>query len=180
MAAFSLPELQVALVISGFVLAAVLTSFLLVGRGSLSAAYYSESETELRRTVEAFSRDVRMARAIVWNSATSITLTVPGNYTSNQNQVTYAYDSSATGETTRSLYRKPGNAAAATVKTVLVRNVSSFSFSRFNRLNVAAGTDSETKRIQITMNVRRTGATLVAANTTLVSASYMLRNKATN
>lgn len=162
------------------ILAGVLAAFLMIGRGSMNAAYYSESEAELRRGIEEFSRDARMARGIVWNSATSITLTVPDNYTGTGNQVTYAYDAATTGETARTFYRKPGNAAAATTSTVLVRNVSSFAFSRFNRLNVAAATDSETKRIQITMNVRRTRSTLVAANTTLVSASYTLRNKAIN
>lgn len=178
--AFSLVELQVGLALGTVVMAAVITSFLMAGRMSMSAAYYSESEKEVRRGIEEFSRDVRMARAIIWNSATSITLTVPDNYTGNGNQVTYAYDAASTGNTAISFYRKPGNAAAATTRTVLVRNVSSFRFARFNRLNVVAGTDSETKRIQITLNIRRSRSTLVAANTTLVSASYTLRNKASN
>lgn len=178
--AFSLVELQIGLVIGAVVFAAVITSFLMAGRMSMSAAYYSESEKEVRRGIEEFSRDVRMARAIVWNGSTSITLTVPDNYTGNGNQVTYAYDAAATGDTAMSFYRKPGNAAALTTRAVLVRNVSSFGFARFNRLNSVAGTDSETKRIQITLNVRRARSTLVAANTTLVSASYTLRNKAIN
>lgn len=178
--AFTLLEIQIAVVVGGIVVAAVMTTFLMAGRISMSAAYYSESEKEVRRGVEEFSRDVRMAQAIVWNSSTSITLTVPDSYTGHNNQVTYAYDPATTGDTAKTFYRKPGNDAATTLKTVLVRNVSSFAFSRFNRSNFEASTNSETKRVQITMNVRRTRSTLVAANTTLVSASYTLRNKASN
>jgi len=58
--------------------------------------------------------------------------------------------------------------------------VESFTYSRFNRLDGAATNDNETKRVQISMNVRRTGSTLVAANTRLVLASYILRNKVAN
>jgi Tfp pilus assembly protein PilW len=179
-AAFTLVEVLIGSALGSMVLAGVLSSFLMVGRTSLTAANYSLAETELRRGIEEFSRDVRMASAIVWTSASSITLTVPDNYTANSNQVTYVYDSSTSGSTSKTFYRVPGGSGSTATRTVFVHEVSSFSFSRFNRLNNAATTDAETKRIRITMNVKRTSPTLVAANTSLVSASYTLRNKVIN
>jgi hypothetical protein len=141
----------------------------------MNAAHYSVSEAEIRRAIEEFSQDVRMASAIKWNSQTSITLTVPDNYSASINQVTYAWDS-----TTKTFYRKAGNAASTAAKTVYIREVTSFNYSRFNRQNNAAVSDASTKRIQITIAVTRTRSTLVAAATRLVTASYTLRNKVIN
>jgi hypothetical protein len=161
--------------LSTIILAGVLSAFLMLGRSGANAANYSVSESEIRRGIEDFSQDVRMANNIIWNSATSITLTVPNNYAASANQVTYACDPA-----TQQFYRMPGTAASTAAKTIYVRNISTFEFSRFNRLDAAASNDFETKRIQVSMNVRRSAATLVAANTTLVSASFILRNKVAN
>ncbi len=179
---FTLVELLIGASLSTFILAGVLSAFLMLGRSGMSVASYSVSEAEIRRGVEEFSQDVRMASSITWNSATSVTLTVPTYYTTATppNQVTYAYDTSTAGETALSFYRKLGNSAATATPFILVRNVESFTYSRFNRLDGAATNDNETKRVQISMNVRRTGSTLVAANTRLVLASYILRNKVAN
>jgi prepilin-type N-terminal cleavage/methylation domain-containing protein len=191
-AGFTLVEVLIGLTLSSFVLAAVFSACLMMGRSGMSAIHYSVSESELRRGLEEFSQDVRMAKAIKWNSATSITLTVPDNYTADQNQVTYAWDNSSSGPTAQSFYRNAGNAAATTPRTVYVRGVSSFAFSRFNRQNSVATTDAGTKRIQITIGVarsrstlvaatsRRSRSTLVAATSRIVTASYTLRNKVIN
>jgi Tfp pilus assembly protein PilW len=178
--AFTLVEVLVAITLSSFVLTGVLSAFLMLGRSSMNAVNYSVSETELRRGIEEFSEDVRMASAIKWNNVTSLTLTVPDNYTATSNQVTYAYDPSLSGPTAQSFYRVPGTAASSSAKTVFVHNISTLTFARFNRLNGPASTDAATKRIQVTMNVRRASRTVVAANTMLVSASYTLRNKVIN
>jgi len=166
--------------LSVIVLAGVLSAFLLLGRSGVNAANYSESEANIRRAIEDFSQDVRMARDIVWNSATSITLTVPDNYSTSSNQVTYAWDSSTIGLTPQSFYRKPGDAAFTADPTVYVRKVTSFTFLRFNRLDGTAANNAETKRIQLSMNVNRSGSTLVGTNAALVSASFILRNKVAN
>lgn len=174
-AGFTLVEVMVAVTLSMLVLAGVISSFLMVGRTSMNVTSYSVAEAEIRRTVEEFSQDVRMARDVKWNSAASITLTVPHHYPTHANQVTYAYDATA-----RSFYRHAGGVASTEPRTVLVRELMSAHFSRFNRLNLAAATDPETKRVQVTMTVRRTRSTVVAATTALVSASFTLRNKPTN
>lgn len=177
---FTLPEVIIGASLGTIVLAGVLSAFLMLGRSGINVANYSMSESEIRRAMEEFAQDVRMANNVNWNSETSITLTVPGNYTSTSNQVTYAWDSATTGTTAQCFYRKPGNASSTSPSTIFVRNVSNFYFRRFNRLNGSASTNAETKRIQITMNVRRTGQTVVAANTSVVSVSYLLRNKVAN
>ena len=177
---FTLAEVIIGATLGTIVLAGVLSAFLMLGRSGMNAANYSMSESEIRRAIEDFSQDIRMASNITWNSAQSITLTVPNNYTSNGNQVTYAWDSATSGSTAQCFYRMPGNTSSTAAKTIYVRNVSSCSFARYNRLDAPATSDNETKRVQVTLNVRRTGFTLVAANTALISASYTLRNKPAN
>jgi prepilin-type N-terminal cleavage/methylation domain-containing protein len=177
---FTLVEILIGLGLSSIILSGVLSAFLMLGRSGMSAMHYSVSESELRRGLEEFSQDVRMARSIKWNSASSITLTVPDNYTSTSNLVTYAWDSSTSGPSALSFYRKAGDATSTSPKTIFVRAVSTFSFSRYNRQNGAATTDASTKRIQISIGVTRMRSTVVAANTRLVTASYTLRNKVIN
>ncbi len=157
------------------VLTGVMATFLMLGRTGMNAANYSMSETEIRRALESFSQDARMASDLVWNSETSVTLTVPNDYAANGNQVTYAYDSDD-----QIFFRRPGDVSSSATRLDLIRSVSSLEFARFNRLNSPTSSDSEAKRLRVTLNVRRTGTTLVAANTTVVSTSFVLRNKVAN
>ena len=188
-AGFSLTELIIGASLSVIVLAGVLSAFLLLGRSGMNAANYSLAEAEIRRGVEQFSEDVRMASAITWAGTDSITLTLaaPNAYSAlaapNTNQVTYAYDSAR-----KSFYRLTRPQPNTTEILTLVRDVSAFSFNCYRRddtwidpaASPAPNFNGETKRIQISLNVRRTGSTLVAANTTMVMASFILRNKLVN
>ncbi|MDO8541395.1 MAG: prepilin-type N-terminal cleavage/methylation domain-containing protein [Opitutaceae bacterium] len=178
--AFTLPEVIIGATIGSIVLAGVMSAFLMLSRSGVNVANYSASEAEIRRGLEDFSQDVRMASNITWNSDSSITLTVPNNYAANSNRVTYSCAATAPGSTVRSFYRTPASPSASGGQLIYVRNVSSFAFARYNRLDAPATTDNETKRIQLTLNVRRTGQTTVAANTMAISASYLLRNKVAN
>lgn len=183
--AFTLVEVMVAATIGSFVLAGVLTAFLMLTRSATNAANYSMMETQSRKALEELGQDLRMAKDATWNSATSITLEIPDNYTSSSNLVTYAYQvSGGTGQ----FYRMPGAASATNTKTVLVRNVASdFAFSRFDRIGAplsstatAQALNIQTKRIQLYMTVRSTSKTVVAATNTILSASFILRNKLTS
>jgi hypothetical protein len=147
-------------------------------------------ETQSRRALEEFGQDVRMASDATWNSSTSVTLEVPDNYTSTSNLVTYAYQVvGGVGQ----FYRMPGAASATNAKTVLIRNVANdLAFSRFDRVgnsitssvpgnaSVALQYNIQTKRIQLYMTVRSTSRTVVAATNTILSASFILRNKLTS
>jgi hypothetical protein len=185
-AGFSLTELLIGASISTFILVGVLSAFLMLGRSGMNAANYAGAEAEIRRGVEELSQDVRMASNLTWNSASSVTLTlVPSNAYSgltgiHTNKVTYAYDSAKS-----EFYRLPGTATSTSDRLILVRNVSECYYERFNRVGAAVSASSsnpnaETKLLRIVMNVRQSRATLVTTNTTLVMASYVLRNKPAN
>ena len=165
--------------ISGFVLAGVLSSFLMLGRSGTMLVNYTTMDTQARRALEDFAQDVRMATAVTWNSATSITLTVADNYTTTNNQVTYEWDDTSGSTAYHSFYRWPGTTATTSrpAKTTYIANVTSFAFARYDRLNHDASTDVSTKRIQIGMTITTTAKTVVNATDSLVSASFILRNK---
>lgn len=189
--AFTLVEVLIAASISSLVLAGVMSTFLMLGRSGANVANYSVMEAQSRRALEEFSQDLRMASAVTWNSATSITLTVPNNYPGTGGKVTYAYDSgtSKTNPSAQSFYRLPGDHAADSAlttdtaraaRTRLIKNVVNFTFSRFDRINNPATLDTTTKRIQLSMTARTTSNTAVGASNIILSASYILRNKYAN
>jgi len=179
---FTLVEVMVAATISTFVLAGVLSAFLMVGRSGFIASSYSELEAQTRRALEIFGEDVRKSADIHWNSSQSITLYVT-TPTAALAPVTFAYDADRTSATHGCFYRVAGEATSTQPRRVLLRQVApDFAFQRFklerggNTENSAA-TDLETKQIQVTMRASRTGATTVAANQSALSARYILRNK---
>ena len=173
--AFTLVEVMIASTLGTIVLAGVLSTFLMLGRSGANVANYSMMEAESRRALEELSQDLRMAKEIEWNSAESVTLTVPDNYPSTANQVTYAFDSA-----TKDFYRMPGTASATNPRTVLVRSAASCSFARFDRQNNATTNPRAIKRLQLTLVIRRKGQTVAAASNTIFSASYILRNRLVN
>lgn len=164
-------------VIGGFVLVGVLATFLMLGRSGVNVVNYATMDAQTRRGLEDFAQDVRMASGIVWNSPTSVTLTVPDNYSGTGNQVTYAWDETVGSVTCGYFYRVPGTAASVASRTLYVANVTSFTFNRYDRLNAAATDDAHTKRIQISMKITSSNSTVVAATDTTISASFILRNK---
>lgn len=173
-AGFSLVEVMIASTLATFVLAGVLSAFLMIGRSGFSSSNYSEMEAQARRGLEQFSGEAREASDIRWNSAQSITLTVPT--TGGSTTVTYGYDSGT-------FFRQPGPATGTASRTVLIRGVAAdFAFRRF-RLDASgsadaeAANDLETKLIQMTLRVTRTGATTVVANQRAYSSRLLLRNK---
>jgi Tfp pilus assembly protein PilW len=175
--AFTLVELMVAASIGSFVMLGVLTTFLMLGRSGVSLSNYTTMDAQTRRALEEFAQDVRMASGITWNSATSVTLTVPSNYTSTSNLVTYAWDTTSGSATYHYFYRSPGNASAGNAKTTYIANVSEFTYYRYDRLNAATTTDAATKRLQINMKVTMARNTIVNDTDTTISASFILRNK---
>lgn len=166
--------------IGSMVMAGVMSTFLMLGRSGANLASYTTMDAQTRRALEDFAQDVRMASDVTYNSETSMTFKVPGNYTSDGNQVTYAWDNTQDSATYHYFYRKPGNDASATAKTTYIANITSFVFNRFDRLNASTATDASTKRVQINMTITSRNTTVVSATDTTLSASFILRNKATN
>jgi hypothetical protein len=165
--------------IGAFVLVGVLSSFLMLGRSGMRLYFYNGMEAESRRTLEEFAQDVRMASDSVYNSASSITLTVPDNYTSTANRVTYAFGSVVLNSVSipNCFYRRPGDPSSTATPTILVRNVTDCTFRRYDVLGAATSIDSATKRIEMALRVSNSRNTLVASTDEIVSATYLLRNK---
>jgi prepilin-type N-terminal cleavage/methylation domain-containing protein len=176
--AFTLVEVMIGATLGSIVLAGVMSTFLMLSRSGMNAANYTTMDTQCRRALEEFAQDVRMASDVTWNSTGSVTLTVPENYTSTSNKVTYTWDNTSGSASYRCFYRVPGDASATSPKTIFVRNVTTFTFYRYDRLNAATTSNASTKRLQISMKVSTTSNTAVTVTDQMVSASFILRNKA--
>jgi Tfp pilus assembly protein PilW len=179
-AGLTLVELMIAGGIASFVMSGVLSVVLMMGRSGMAAANYADMEAQSRRAVDEFAQDVRMSSNLDWNSSTSVTLTVPDNYTTSGHKATYALDEATTGPTAGSFYRVAGTSSSTSPRIVLARNVTSLTFARYTRTNTETTDDFLAKRLQLTMNLRTTAQTTVDQNTLVVSASYVLRNKPSN
>ncbi len=178
---FSLVEVMVAAALSTLMLTAILGAFNFIGRSGFRASSYSQIEAQIRRGLDTFSNDARMASDIQWNSAQSITLSLP---TSSGSQiVTYAYDASTSGDTAQCFYRMSGSPGSGNARQILVRDLdSSFSFSRFKLeqngvTDNSATNDLETKLIQISLKMAQTAITAGQSSQSSKSARYLLRNK---
>lgn len=182
---FTLVEIMIGSTLGTMILAAVLSTFLMLGRSGANVVAYSTMEAQSRRALEEFSQDLRMASDITWNGTTSVTLLVPDNYPAatpthvDHNRVTYAYNSA-----TKAFYRMPGIASSNNTKTTLIKNVSALEYSRYDRVNNPIATTETsnvtTKRIRVYMLVSTKEVTVARATNTILSASYILRNKPVN
>ncbi len=174
---FTLVEMMIGATISSFVLAAVMSTFLFMGRSGANIQNYNDMEVQARGALEYFAEDTRQASGVVWNSATSVALTV------GTNTITYTYDA-----TTKKFSRVVVVTAtsATTSSRVLVTGITTFAFSAYSisAATVPIGTAAEraaangtTKQLQISLEAARTNTTVVAATNTVLSARFILRNK---
>lgn len=121
---FTLVELLVGATLSAAVMAAVLSSYVYLAKNLVRLSNQQTLETEARRTLAYFARDVQMATGIdttgvspkVLPTATALTLNLPSPGTTASNYVTYSYNSAA-----GTLTRTPGIGTAQ----ILLRNITS-------------------------------------------------------
>ncbi len=178
---FTLTEVIIASTLSAFVLAGVLSAFVFIGRSGFRTSGLSEMETEVRRGLEMFAEDARAAVDVHWNSAQSVTFTLPSGAASTQ--VTWTYDSGSTGDTAGCLYRVAGDSASTAARRIVVRNVApDFTFKRYKIeqdgvSDNTATNDLETKQLQLVLRARRTSIAAVGVTQSAVTARYVLRNK---
>ena len=110
---FTLVELLIGATLSAAVMAAVLSSYIFVGRNLARLANQQVLETEGRRTLAYFARDIRLASGLSGTpSATSVTLSQPTS--TGTTTVAYSYNSGA-----GTLTRTPASGTAQ----VLLRNI---------------------------------------------------------
>jgi prepilin-type N-terminal cleavage/methylation domain-containing protein len=174
---FTLVELMIGSTLGAFILAAVLSTFLFMGRSGANVQNYNDMESQARNALELFAQDTRQASGIVWTDANTVALTV-GTL-----RVRYQYDS-----TTRQFSRQEVVISSGVVNSnrVLITGITSFTFSAYNitGANVPISTASErtaangtTKQLQISLEAARNSRTVVAATNTVLSARFVLRNK---
>lgn len=172
---FTLVELMVSATLSGFLLVAVITSFLFLGRSGANMQNYTDMETQARRTIETFAADVRMAREATWTSSNSLTLTV---VTSAGATVTYTYTYNSSAGT---FVRVAGGAT-----TTLLTGISSFTFTAYkintdtidlSDASTLASASNLTKQVQISLRTVRSTRTVTDATNSVISARFILRNK---
>jgi len=121
---FTLTELIVASALSGFLLVAVLSSFLYISRSGQTLAAYSDLESNGRKALETFALDVRAAERVHWHSEHSLTLHPASGGTA----TTYTYDPERRG-----LYRTTGAVPFAPSDTTppLLRSVTQLVFTGY-------------------------------------------------
>lgn len=96
-AAFTLVELLVGATLSAAVMAAVLSSYIYLGRSLARLANQQTLETEARRTLGYFTQDVQSASGLTDTanlSASRVSLTVPSS--TGTNTITYYYNGTST------------------------------------------------------------------------------------
>lgn len=172
---------MVAAALSALVLAGVCSAFLMIGQTSLRSSNASEVEAQTRRALETFGQDARRASNIRWNSAQSITLTLPAQGGA-RTVVSYAFDSIPGSPTFGCFYSVTGADPTSLDRLVLARGLSEFSFERFkleSSEGVAseAANDLETKQVRLRMAALRKGTSTMATSQAALSASFILRNK---
>ena len=179
-AGFTLVEVLMATSLSAIVLAATLTSFLMLLRSGIRMSNYSMMESQTRRAFEQLGVDARMANgyASIFTSGviTSCTLTIPSQDLSTLSQITYGFDS-ANGI----FFSVPGTDPAGTTGRVdLVTNVQTMTFNRYDStgtlIPAATTSDSGIKHIQISISVSRGTLGVASATQVIRSSSFTIRN----
>jgi prepilin-type N-terminal cleavage/methylation domain-containing protein len=174
---FTLVELMIGSTLGAFILAAVLSTFLFMGRSGANVQNYNDMESQARNALENFAQDTRQASGIVWTDANTVALTV-GTL-----RVTYQYNPTA-----QRFARQEVVIATNVVNStrVLITGITSFAFSAYNitGASVPISTAAErtaangtTKQLQISLEAARNSRTVVAATNTVLSARFVLRNK---
>lgn len=196
---FTLVEVMIGAALGAFLLTAVLSTFLFLGRSGANLQNYSDMESQARKALELFAEDTRQASAITWISGNQIRLTVDGQY----HTYTYADGASAnTGTLTRVITVVSTSAVVSrmTLLTGIIHPVARTSdadtactpFFRGYNLNGVefkaiqyaspsasdlTAASSGTKQLQISMEASRTSQTVASATNTVLSARFILRNK---
>lgn len=163
------------------VMAAVLSSFLFIGRTEINAHHYVTMEQQARLGLERFGQDVRMATDIYWPNPDIpyIKLTLPQASGSGTYPVEYSYDDAPESPTYRCFLRKGMDPVTGVDATrALILEVETFEFRRWKvGATGKAENDYGTKQLQIRLALRRQAVTAAAATNVIVSARFILRNK---
>lgn len=155
--------------LASFVLAAVISSFLFLGRSGANLRNYNDMESQARKALELFAEDTRQASSVHWASASSVTLTV------NTIPIVYTYSSGtftrAIGGDTKTLL------TGITNFSFLAYTITGSSITDFSTAAARTTANNTTKQIQISLSAARNTQTVATATNIVLSARYVLRNK---
>jgi type II secretory pathway pseudopilin PulG len=176
---FTLTEVLISATLTGFVLAGVLSTFLLISRSGFNASAYAAMNRQLSIATERFNRDARLATDLRWQDSTRVTLRLPAGAGP---EVTYAFvpasDPAAPGKFIRQVAGQPA--------VTLVPHVApDFSFARYRLPGPGASepptaaNDLETKLLEVRLRAVRPGAQTPVASQLATSVRCVLRNKPT-
>lgn len=178
--------------ISSFLLAGVLSTFLLMGRTAANVANYTDIEANARKSLETLSREVRVAYEVTAYSANSVTLLIPdasSNPRGAAYSVSYAFDA-ISNQLTRSV--NSGAAVPLLTGVYQVPSTSFFNYYRYVRpttystvgegyftgfTNNTATSAREIKQIEVSFILQRRNVTVVTATNKVLSARFIMRNK---
>ncbi len=199
---FTLVEVLIGASLSTGLLAGVLSTVLLLGRTSANIVNYSDIEARARKSLEQFSREVRLAYDVPTFSGTSVTLSIPDTTSAPKGTGTGAYTVTYTFDSVNRLLTRNGppidNPTGTVETTTLIADVQQIpggtSFLKYYRyvkptsyplgqgyvdgfaVNTAT-TNREIKQIEVSFLLRRESVTVAAATNKVLSARFILRNK---
>ena len=164
---FTLVEMLIGSSLAAFILTAVMTTFLFLGRSGANIQNYNDMEAQSRRALEQFAQDVRQASDVVWTSSTDINLTV------DTATIRWRYVSSD------GTFRRTGDGAERT----MITGITTFTFQPYSitgssvSLADLTAARRQTKQLQISLEAQRADRTVARATNLVLSARYILRNK---
>jgi prepilin-type N-terminal cleavage/methylation domain-containing protein len=175
-AGLTLVEVMISVSLSSVILAAVLSSFLMLGRSGINIGSYNDMEAQARISLEKFGQDVRQAEGIQWTSGTAVTLSYPASKTTNR--ITYKLED---GQLVREVRAAGGALLEAKAMVTGVTQLSFIGYS-VDSVPIAASApldqaNRETKQLQLSLRAARARATVTTATNTVLSARFILRNK---
>jgi len=158
---------MVALGLSVVILAAILTTFVFITKGGIRLMAHSDMQNQGSIAVQQFASDTRQASGATWVNSSQLILEVP-----DVGAVRYVYESD-TGTLRRT---------TPTNTRTLATHIHTFQFVPYDRdgdllAQDAANLNLRTKMVQMEMRCRKGGQTIPAANSDVISARYVLRNK---
>jgi hypothetical protein len=151
-------------------------------RSGFNNAQYAEMEQESRKGLELFARDVRMAKTVTWKSSTEVTLGVVSDGVGTILPVTFKYDSDkaiftrTVGTTTQTLFSGISTETGAfELKGYMITGTE---ITPTDIEKTPGQASANTKEIQLNLTCKRSRPTLNTTTNKVISARFILRNKA--
>lgn len=168
---FTLTETMVALTIGAFIMAAVMTTYIMSIRSFQSLANYWEIHAAGRRAVDRFSSDIRAVSSITSLTTSNIVCVVPT-----------AFNSQGVATTSKTVgYYLSGGTFYRTDSTVtgakkLASNIYLITFKLYDKLGNVTTSKDIAKSIQLDIKLRKYAANQIQSEDYL-SARLVMRNK---